>query len=91
MVISDAVGIRKPRSEIFEAVLGELGVAPERTLHVGDSLHADVGGAAPLGIRTAWITRRVRDVDRALAEHDGPAPDHIIEDLDEIPAILAAT
>ena len=90
VVISDAVGFRKPRSEIFEAVLAELGVAPERTLHVGDSLHADVGGASPLGIRTAWITRRVRDADRALAKHDGPAPDHIIADLGEIPAILAA-
>ena len=35
LVISDAIGIRKPRAEIFEAVLGELGVAPEETLHVG--------------------------------------------------------
>ena len=40
LVISDAIGIRKPRAEIFEAVLGELGVAPEETLHVGDNLSA---------------------------------------------------
>src|SRR5690606_33063464 len=42
VAISHAVGIRKPRREIFEAVLGELGVAPEETLHVGDNLLADV-------------------------------------------------
>ena len=61
VIISDAIGIRKPRSEIFEAVLAELDVAPAEMLHVGDSLRADVGGAAPLGIRTVWITRRIPD------------------------------
>lgn len=91
VIISDAVGIRKPRSEIFEAVLAELDVAPDETLHVGDSLLADVAGAAPLGIRTAWITRRIPDVDAALSQHDGPAPDHVIEDLAEIEGLLGPT
>lgn len=88
LVISDAVGIRKPRSEIFEAVLAELGVAPEETLHVGDSLRADVAGARALGIHTAWITRRIPDLERALEEHEGPPPDHVIADLAEIEALL---
>jgi putative hydrolase of the HAD superfamily len=90
VVISDAVGIRKPRSEIFEAVLDELGVEAEETLHVGDSLRADVGGAAPLGMRTAWITRRVPNADQVLREHEGPAPDYVIEDLAEIDSVLDA-
>lgn len=90
VIISDAVGIRKPRGEIFDAVLGELGVAPAEALHVGDSLRADVGGAAPLGIRSVWITRRIRDVDDALASHDGPPPDHVIADLSELDALLDA-
>lgn len=91
VIISDAIGIRKPRSEIFEAVLAELDVAPAETLHVGDSLRADVGGAAPLGIRTVWITRRIPDVDAALTEHEGPAPDHVIADLAEIEGLLDST
>jgi putative hydrolase of the HAD superfamily len=90
LVISDAIGIRKPRAEIFEAVLTELGVAPEETLHVGDSLSADIGGAAPLGIRTAWITRRIEDRDAALRAHDGPRPDCVIADLSEIEGLLDA-
>ena len=90
IIVSDAMGLRKPRREIFETTLEALGVAPEETLHVGDSLRADVGGAAPLGIGTVWITRRITDRDRALAEHDGPAPDHVIADLDELPALLAS-
>ncbi len=88
LVISDAIGIRKPRGEIFDAVLDELGVEPAETLHVGDSLRADVGGAAPLGIRTVWITRRIPDSERALREYEGPPPDHVIADLAEIDDLL---
>lgn len=89
VVVSDAVGLRKPRPEIFEAALQELGVAPEETLHVGDNLSADVGGASALGIGTVWITRRVADPDAALAGFDGPRPDHSIADLGELRAIVA--
>jgi len=56
IVVSEAVGFRKPRPEIFRATLAALDVAPEETLHVGDRLEADVAGAAALGMRTAWIT-----------------------------------
>ncbi len=90
VVISDAVGLRKPRREIFEAVLARLGVAPEQALHVGDSLRADVVGAAGLGMRTAWITRRVRDPQAALEAHEGPAPDFVVRDLAELPGLLGA-
>jgi putative hydrolase of the HAD superfamily len=88
LVISDAIGIRKPRGEIFAAVLDQLGVEPAETLHVGDSLRADIGGAAPLGIRTVWITRRIPDSERALREYEGPPPDHVIADLAEIADLL---
>jgi len=90
LVISDAIGIRKPRAEIFEAVLSELDVAPEEALHVGDNLSADIGGAARLGIHTAWITRRVADSEAALRAHEGPSPDRVIADLAEIEGLLDA-
>jgi FMN phosphatase YigB (HAD superfamily) len=88
VVISDAVGLRKPRAEIFEAVLAELGVSAGETLHVGDSLRADVGGGTAAGMRTAWITRRIADPERRLEEHDGPRPHHRIRDLAELPGLL---
>jgi putative hydrolase of the HAD superfamily len=88
IVISETVGRRKPHARIFEAVLGELGVSPQETLHVGDNLVADVHGAALLGIRTAWITRRVGDPAAALANYDGARPDFQIRELAELPAIL---
>jgi HAD superfamily hydrolase (TIGR01549 family) len=86
--ISEDVGFRKPRPEIFRACLDALGVAPEETLHVGDRLAEDVLGARKSGLRTCWITRRVADPARALAEHTGAPPDAVISDLDQLPGRL---
>jgi len=89
VVISDAVGIRKPRREIFDEALRRLDLPHSDVLHVGDSLRADVGGAQACGISTVWITRRVQDPERSLQKHDGAPPDHVIEDLSELPGLLA--
>ena len=88
IVVSETGGFRKPRPEIFRQVLAELGVAAEETLHVGDNLAADVRGAAALGIRTVWLTRRVADPDARLRDYDGPAPDFCCEDLAELGSLL---
>jgi len=90
IVVSEEVGIRKPRREIFEATLERLGVAPAEALHVGDNLDADVAGAAAVGLATGWITRRVADPQRALASHQGPLPGLRMRDLAELPGLLAA-
>ena len=83
-VVSDRVGYRKPRSEIFAATATALGVPGEEVLHVGDKLDADVAGAAAAGMRTCWVTRRVRDIDAARARYDGPEPDYVVADLSEL-------
>ena len=88
IVISEEVDVRKPARGIFDALSGRLGIAPERILHVGDQLVADVAGAAAVGMRTAWITRGVRDRDAALAAFDGPSPDLEIRDLAELERLL---
>ncbi len=90
VAVSDAVGWRKPRPEIFAAVLEELGLEADEVLHVGDNLRADVTGGRDAGLRTVWITRRVADPDRKLDEHDGHEPDFVIGDLAELPALLAS-
>lgn len=88
VVISEEVGFRKPGAPIFRATLGRLGAAAEETVHVGDQLVADVQGAAELGMRAVWLTRRVADAEADLREHGGPAPSAIIADLGELPALL---
>ena len=70
-VFSSEVGMRKPHPEIFERALAALGVAPERTLFVGDRLYEDVRGAGALGMTTVqavWF--------RADEHPDGREPDY---------------
>jgi HAD superfamily hydrolase (TIGR01509 family) len=88
VVVSADVGLRKPHPRIFERVFDELGVPMGDALHVGDSLAKDVAGAAPLGLETVWITRRIADPEAARAGYDGPSPDHVVADLREIEALL---
>lgn len=89
IVISEEMGMRKPRPEIFEAVINELGFAPDEILHVGDNLRADVEGAAAVGMRTVWITRQVYDPETQMAAYDGPGPDFALEDLMDLPVLAA--
>jgi HAD superfamily hydrolase (TIGR01509 family) len=68
-VFSSEVGRRKPDPLIFRTALDRLGVEPGRALFVGDSLEADIAGAAGLGMRT------VQAVWFRADDADGPEPD----------------
>lgn len=47
---SAVVGVSKPDPRIFELALERVGVPPERALHVGDVVGADIDGARAAGI-----------------------------------------
>lgn len=85
IVVSDAVGWRKPAPEIFEHALGALGVPAGRALFVGDRVDLDVAGAQGSGMRAAWINR----AGEALPEGARP-PEYEIRDLAELAEILQA-
>jgi putative hydrolase of the HAD superfamily len=88
VVISEDFGLRKPRGEIFVAALDALGAEADETLYVGDNLSADIAGAAGLGLRSVWVTRRVKNPEEVLARYNGPLPDFQIADLSELCGIL---
>lgn len=89
IAISEEVGLRKPRPEIFEAVAAGLGLAPRELLHVGDSLGADVAGARAVGMKTVWVTRHIRDPESLLARFGQPGPDVALDDLRDLPVLVA--
>jgi len=70
VVLADELGWRKPDPRIFEAALGELGVAASEALHVGDRLDADVRGAAAAGLTTVQAMWFSADTDAADVEPD---------------------
>ncbi|MBC7264219.1 MAG: HAD family hydrolase [Chloroflexi bacterium] len=53
---SAAVGIRKPRREIFEMVLKPWGMSSHQVVMVGDDLEMDVQGAKNVGMRSILVT-----------------------------------
>jgi HAD superfamily hydrolase (TIGR01509 family) len=60
IVTSARVGANKPHPAIFEAAVALSGARPDRMLHVGDSLQADVHGAMGAGITGVLIDRSGR-------------------------------
>ncbi len=88
VVTSEDTRSYKPHAAIFEHALEKMKVSPERVLHVGDSLHSDVGGAHQLGITACWIDRIDRIMDIGKVGHV-PIP-HKISCIKELGGILAA-
>ena len=55
ITISSEAGYAKPAPEIFRIALAKHGIAPTGALHVGDSEHLDIAGAAGAGIASVLI------------------------------------
>jgi putative hydrolase of the HAD superfamily len=55
VIDSAAVGVAKPDPGIFAIALEATGVAPERALHIGDTVGADVDGALAAGVRPVHL------------------------------------
>jgi HAD superfamily hydrolase (TIGR01509 family) len=84
IVVSDQVGWRKPRPDIFEAALGAVGVAAAQTLFVGDRADIDVAGARGVGMDAAWVNPEGGPLPAGL-----PTPTYEIRDLAELASIVA--
>ncbi len=91
VVMSSAAGIRKPDARIFEIAMRELGVSPDATAYVGDTLSRDV-----LGARNAGLALMIQIENPAIAHRDekylerGLEPDYFIRELLEVPEIIRA-
>jgi HAD superfamily hydrolase (TIGR01549 family) len=83
LVTSEDTRSYKPDPRIFEAALERTGWRRERVIHVGDSLHSDVGGALAARIRSGWLNRSHRIHD--IGTHE---PDHEFADLLEFAAFV---
>lgn len=83
IIISADTGWRKPNPLIFRSILDKMSLEPADILFVGDTPHDDVLGSKRVGMHSAWIQSRGRELPA-----DVPAPDITISDLSELPATL---
>lgn len=82
--ISTRVGAAKPDPAIFQAALNHHGIEPRQAWHVGDSLRADVEGAAAAGVKALLINRDhlMSEATSEAMSENSPAP--IISSLSQI-------
>ena len=79
---SDEVKWVKPNVKLFQHAIDELGVSPEETVHIGDSLKGDVVGAINAGMRVIWVKTKDQEY---LPKYK---PDGVIMSLSELPMVL---
>jgi len=84
IVVSDEVGWRKPRPDIFQEALRRTGAEAHGTLFVGDRIDIDVVGAHGVGMDAAWINPGHEALPAGVAP-----PIYEIRDLAELEAIVA--
>jgi HAD superfamily hydrolase (TIGR01549 family) len=83
VIISADAGYRKPNPLIFKKMLDTMRLEPAEILFVGDTPLDDVLGSKRVGMHSAWIRRRGRELPEGI-----PAPDIVISDLAELPHAL---
>jgi HAD superfamily hydrolase (TIGR01509 family) len=84
VLVAEDIGARKPARQAFDALVATLALPPDRIWYVGDDPQVDVDGASQAGLRTVWIRPAGTTYPPDLA-----APDHAIERIEEVLAILS--
>lgn len=83
VVVSDAVGWRKPSAAIFHAAFARLGIDAAAALFVGDRPEIDVTGAKGVGMAAAWFNPAGAPYPPGL-----PEPDFRLTRLTDLGAVL---
>jgi 2-haloacid dehalogenase len=81
VVTAQQVGSYKPDPRNFRALLERLDTAPDRVLHVAQSLFHDIAPANALGLTTVWVNRRH---DRPGSGATPPATAHPNLEVDDL-------
>jgi HAD superfamily hydrolase (TIGR01458 family) len=78
--------VGKPAPAFFDSALADLGTEAGNAIMVGDDIGSDVLGAQEAGITGVLVrTGKFRPSD---LEGPGPAPDHVIDGIGALPALL---
>lgn len=79
ILVSEAVGWRKPHKKIFEEALRKLGTSVEETVYVGDSPQEDIKGAMAMGMKTVFVPSQFYSLENLRESQQ--KPDIIVKDV----------
>jgi FMN phosphatase YigB (HAD superfamily) len=83
VVVSEAVGLRKPHPALVRIALRDLDVSPADAVLIGDHAYEDVGAATAAGVDSIWIDLRQTGVAK-----DAPTPRHVVQKLTDALPLL---
>lgn len=87
IVVSAAVGLRKPAPEIFQPVLEAWDLPAEAVVMIGDTLNADILGAQRIGMHNIWV-RTAEDREDNLRARGEVEPEASIGHIREVPETI---
>ena len=79
ILVSEAVGWRKPHAKIFEEALKRLGTRAKETVYVGDSPQEDIEGAKAVGMKTVYVPSQFYSLENLRESQQ--KPDTIVKDI----------
>ncbi|NJL68644.1 MAG: haloacid dehalogenase type II [Microcoleus sp. SM1_3_4] len=79
----------KPSTRNFELALETMGIAPEKLLHVAQSLYHDIVPAASMGISTVWVNRRHNKTGFGATMPASGQPDLEVPDLKTLVELIS--
>lgn len=82
ILVSEDVGWRKPRKEIFELALKRLKTEAQETIYIGDSPLEDIRGAKTVGMRTVFVPSQFYSFENLFASKQ--KPDFTVTDICEL-------
>lgn len=83
ILISEEIGWRKPKADIFLEALGLLRVKPEDAIFIGDSYEADVVGSKGVGMDVIWISKSDEPVEKR-----GLRPDFTVSNFYDLLGVI---
>jgi putative hydrolase of the HAD superfamily len=87
ILISAAMGIRKPNPKLFEIVLETWDLPAHQVVMVGDNLEADILGAQNAGVHQIWLTAQA-DTPPDRAQTSVIVPEATAVAITEVPDLL---
>ncbi|MGE5659886.1 MAG: haloacid dehalogenase type II [Actinomycetota bacterium] len=78
----------KPSIHNFESAIQILGIAPDRLLHVAQSIYHDIVPAKKMGLSTVWVNRRQGQAGSGATLPASGQPDLEVPDLKTLVATL---
>jgi putative hydrolase of the HAD superfamily len=87
ILISAAVGIRKPAPAIFRRVLHVWDLPADEVVMIGDRLKEDISGARAVGMHQIWVKAYAEPGQERSGQIE---PEAIAEDLASVPALMVS-